>query len=166
MPRCPALHSYLKTQAEEGRQGVLADDLDAHYLLGFEGDKVESLPVKTYIRRLWLAFQSSEKSSMPRHFLDPEAETFAKEVEARVSDFVKNEDRLALEVKKNRIVLDEKTQETRSAFLEDAALTILVTREWGDRLWGRRTFCRTPLANAKREPGDDGPPGWPQDRDL
>ena len=166
MPRCATLHQYLKSQAIKGRQGVLADDPSVNYLLGFERDKVEPLPVKTYIRRLWLAFQSSEQSSMPRSFFDPMAETFSKEIEAWVSGFVKDEDRLAVEVAKDPIVLDEQTRKSRSAFLEDTARTILVTREWGDHLWGRRTFCRCPLANEKRELGDDEPPKWPRDQDL
>ena len=166
MPRCATLHRDLKSQAEQGRQGVLADDPNVHYLLGFERDKVESLPVKTYIRRLWLAFQSSKQSSMPRSFFDPVAETFSKEIEAWVSDFVKDEDRLAFEIAKDPIVLDKKTGKSRSAFLEDTARTILVTREWGEHLWGSRTFCRSPLANEKREPGDNEPPKWPRDQDL
>jgi hypothetical protein len=166
MPRCPTLHSYLKTQAEEGRRGILADDPSVHHLLGFERDNVKSLPVKTYIRRLWLTFESSKHSSMPRCFLDPGAEIFSKEVEAYVSDFVKDEDHLASEIAKDPLVVDEKTKKTRSAFLEDTARTLLVTREWGDYLWGSRTFCRNPLANAKREPGDDKPPEWPRDQDL
>lgn len=116
------------------------DEPEAHYLLGVERDKVKSLPVKTYIRRLWLAFQSNEKSSLPRYSFDVEAERFAKEVEAWVSDLVKDEDRLAVEIAKDPIVLDEKTKETRSAFLEDIAHTILVTRGWGDQLWGHRSL--------------------------
>ena len=161
MPTCPTLHSYLKAQAD-GKQ----DDPKAHYLLGFERDKVESLPVKTYIRRLWLAFQSSEKSSLPRYFFDTEAERFAKEVEAWASDLVKDENRLAFEIAKDSMILDERTKETRSAFLEDTARTMLVTREWGDHLWGHRRFCTSPLANAKRELGDDKPPQWPEDQKL
>lgn len=94
------------------------------------------------------------------------AETFAKEIEAWVSDFVKDEDALAVEIAKDPIVLDEKTPKSRSAFLEDTARTILITREWGDHLWGSRTFCRSPLANEKRELGGDEPPKWPQDQDL
>ncbi|KAF3031153.1 hypothetical protein E8E11_010459 [Didymella keratinophila] len=166
MTKCPTLHSYVKARREEGRQGSLADDPSVQYLLGFAKDNVESRPVKTYIRRLWLAFQSSKRSSMPRCFLDPVAETFSKEVEAWVSDFVEDEDRLASEIAKDPLVVDEKTKETRSAFLEDTARTLLVTRGWGDYLWGSRTFCRNPLANAKREPGDDKPPEWPRDQDL
>jgi hypothetical protein len=145
---------------------MLADDPSLDYLLGFEKDKVESRPAKTYIRRLWLAFQSSKHSSMPRCFLDPVAETFSKEVEAQVSDFDEDPDRLALEIAKDPFVIDEKTKETRSAFLEDTARTLLITREWGDHLWGRRPFCRNPLFNAKPEPGDDKPPKWPRDQDL
>jgi hypothetical protein len=145
---------------------MLADDPSVYYLLGFEKDHVKSRPVKTYIRRLWLAFQSSKHSSMPRYFLDPVAETFSKEVEVQVSDFVEDEDLLALEIAKDPLVVDEKTKETRSAFLEDTARTLLVIREWGDHLWGSRTFCRNPLANAKRELGDDKPPEWPQGQDL
>ncbi|KAF3032319.1 hypothetical protein E8E12_002216 [Didymella heteroderae] len=166
MPRLPPLHRYLKAQADEGKRGILADDPSVHYLLGFEKDNVESRPVKTYVRRLWLAFQSSKHSSMPRCFLDPEAERFSKEVEAWVSDFVEDEDRLASEIAKDPLVVDEKTKETRSAFLEDTARTLLVTRKWGDHLWGSRTFCKNPLVNAKREPGDDEPPKWPRDREF
>ncbi|KAF3031700.1 hypothetical protein E8E11_000669 [Didymella keratinophila] len=166
MTKCPTLHSYVKAQSKEGRQGSLADDPSVQYLLGFEKDNVKSRPVKTYIRRLWLAFQSSEKSSLPRYFFDVEAERFAKETEAWVSDLVKDEDRLAVEIAKDPIVLDEKTKETRSAFLEDIARTMLVTRGWGDQLWGHRRFCTSPLANEKLELGDDKPPRWPRDQDL
>jgi hypothetical protein len=166
MPRLPTLHSYVKALREEGRRGIRADDPSVHYLLGFEKDNVESLSVKTYIRRLWLAFQSSKQSSIPKCFFDPEADRFAKEVEAWVSDFVSDEDRLASEIAKDPLVVDEKTKETRSAFLEDTARALLVTRKWGDHLWGSRTFCRNPLVNAKREPGDDEPPEWPRDQDL
>jgi hypothetical protein len=155
----------MKSQKGEGGQGVLADDPNVHYLLGFERDKVETLPVKTYIRRLWLAFESSKHSSMPRIFLDPRAETFSKEIEAWVSDFVKNEDHLAIEVAKDPFI-DEDTKTSRSAFLEDTARTILVTRQWGDHLWGSRKFCGSPLANEKREPGDNQPPEWPRDQEL
>jgi hypothetical protein len=161
MPTCPTLHSYLKAQAD-GKQ----DESEAHYLLGVERDKVKSLPVKTYIRHLWLAFQSSEKSSPPRNFFDVEAERFAKEVEAWASDLFKDEDRLAVEVAKDPIIVDEKTKETRSAFLEDIACTMLVTRGWGDHLWGHRRFCTSPLTNAKRELGDDKPPRWPENQNL
>ncbi|KAK7177855.1 hypothetical protein PSPO01_16098 [Paraphaeosphaeria sporulosa] len=132
MPRLPTLHSYVKALREEGRRGMLADDPSLHCLLGFEKDNVESRPVKTYIRRLWLAFQSSKHSSMPRYFLDPVAETFSKEVEAQVSDFVEDPDRLASEIAKDPLVVDEKTKETRSAFLDDTAqedATDLVVRE-------------------------------------
>ena len=166
MPRLPTLHSYVKAQNEGGSRGVLADDPNLQCLLGFEKDNVESLPVKTYIRRLWLAFQSSKHSSMPRCFLDPRVETFSKEVEAQVSDFVEDEDRLALEIAKDPLVIDEKANETRSAFLADTARTLLVTREWGDQLRGSRSFCRNPLFNAKQEPGNDQPPEWPRDQDL
>jgi hypothetical protein len=103
---------------------------------------------------------------MPRCFLDPGAERFSKDVEAWVFDFVEDEDRLALEIAKDPIVVDEKTKETRSANLEDTVRALLVTREWGDYLWGSRNFCRNPLVNAKREPGDDEPPEWPRDQDL
>lgn len=123
------MHSYVKALREEGRRGMLADDPSLGYLLGFEKDKVESRPVKAYIRRLWLAFQSSKHSSMPRCFLDPVAETFSKEVEAQVSDFVEDPDRLVLEIAKDPFVIDERTKETRSAFLEDTARTLLITRE-------------------------------------
>jgi hypothetical protein len=122
--------------------------------------------VKTYIRRLWLAFQSSKRLSTPRCFLDPVAEAFSKEVKARVSDLAEDEDRLVSEIGKDPLIVDEKTKETRSTFLEDTARTLLITREWGDHLWGSRTFCRNPLANAKREPGDDKPPEWPRDQNL
>ncbi|KAF3025445.1 hypothetical protein E8E11_004280 [Didymella keratinophila] len=166
MPRCPTLHSYVKAQTKKGRRGILADDPSVHYLLGFEKDNVDSLPVKMYIRRLWLAFESSKHSSVPRCFLDPRAERFSKEVEACVSDFVEDEDRLMSEIAKDPLVVDEKTKETRSAFLEDTARALLVTGEWGDHLWGSRTFCRNPLVNAKREPGDNEPPEWPRDEDL
>jgi hypothetical protein len=166
MPTCVTLHSYLRSQAAGGRQRYLEDDPNLHYLLGFEGDEVETLPVKTYVRRLWLAFQSSKRMSVPKNFLDPMAETFSKELEACVSDFVKDEDRLAAEIAKDPIVIDRETKKSRSAFLEDAAHTILVTREWGDNLWGSRKYCRSPLANEKRELGDDEPPKWPQDRVL
>ena len=166
MTKCPTRHSYVKAQSKEGRQGSLADDPSVQYLLGFEKDNVKSRPVKTYIRRLWLAFQSSEKSSLPRYFFDIEAERFAKEVEAWFSDLVKDEDRLAVEIAKDPIVLDEKTKETRSAFLEDIARTMLVTRGWGDQLGGHRRFCTSPLANEKLELGDDKPPRWPRDQDL
>jgi hypothetical protein len=149
------LHSYLKTLAV-GEQ----DDLKEHYLLGFERDKIESLPVKTYIRRLWLTFQSSERSSLPKYYYDVEAEKFAKEVEEWASDFVKDKDRLAFEIAKDPIVLDKQTKDTGSAFLEVVARIMLVTREWGDHLWG---FCTSPLHNAKPEPGDNKPPQWPKD---
>lgn len=162
----PILHDYAKAQAKEGKRGILADDPSLSYLLGFEKDNVESRPVKTYIRRLWLAFQSSKHSSLPRCFLDPVAETFSKEVEAQVSDFVRDEDRLALEIAKNPLVVDETTDETRSTFLEDTANTLLVTRGWGDYLWGSRTFCRVPLLNARPEPDHSKPPEWPRDQDL
>jgi hypothetical protein len=106
----------MKALREEGRRGMLADDPSLDYLLGFEKDKVESRPVKTYIRRLWLAFQSSKHSSMPRCFLDPRAETFSKEVEAQVSGFVEDLDHLASEIAKDPLIVDEKTKESRSAF--------------------------------------------------
>jgi hypothetical protein len=161
MPTCPTLHSYMKTLAA-GEQ----DDPKEHYLLGFERDKIKPLPVKTYIRRLWLAFQSSERSSLPRCFFDAEAENFAKEVEAWASDFVKDEDHLAFEIAKDPAILNEQTNETGSAFLEAVARTMLVTREWGDHLWGHRKFCTSPLQNAKPEPGDEKPPQWPEDEKL
>ncbi|KAF3036748.1 hypothetical protein E8E11_006095 [Didymella keratinophila] len=166
MPRLPTLHSYVKALREEGRRGMLADDPSLDYLLGFEKDKVESRPAKTYIRRLWLAFESSKKSPLPQLFFDVEAERFAKEVEAWVSDLAKDEDRLAVEIAKDPVVLDEKTKEIRSAFLEDIARTMLVTRGWGDQLWGHRRFCTSPLKNEKRELGDDKPPEWPRDQDF
>jgi hypothetical protein len=91
-------------------------------------DNVKSRPVKTYIRRLWLAFGSSKKSPLPRLFLDVEAEISAKEIEAWISDLVKDEDHLAVEIAKDPVVLDEKAKEIRSAFLEDIARSMLVTR--------------------------------------
>jgi hypothetical protein len=166
MPRLPTLHSYVKALREEGRRGMLADDLSLDLLLGFEKDNVEARRVKTYIRRLWLAFESSKKSPLPQLFFDVEAEKFAKEIEAWVSDLVKDEDRLAVEIAKDPVVLDAKTKEIRSAFLENIARTMLVTRGWGNQLWGHRRFCTSPLANEKRELGDDKPPEWPRDLDL
>lgn len=134
MPRLPTLHSYVKAQAEEGRLGILADNPSIYYLLGFENDNVKSLPVKTYIRRLWLAFQSSKRLSTPRCFLDPVAEAFSKEVKARVSNLAEDEDCLVSEIAKDPLIVDKKTKETRSTFLEDTARTLLITREWGDHL--------------------------------
>lgn len=86
------------------------------------------------------------------------AETFLKEIEAWVFDFVKDKDRLALEIAKDPPVVDEKTKGTCSAFLEDTARMLLVTSGWGDYLWGSRTFCRNLLAYANQEPGNDKTP--------
>jgi hypothetical protein len=140
MPAIPTLHSHLKAQADRQQ-----DDPRAKYLFGFERDEVQFIRVKTCIRRLWLAFESSKKFSLPRCYFDIEAERFAKEIEAWASVLLKNEDRLAVEIAKDSIVLNEKTKEIRSVFLEDIARSMLVTREWGDRLWGHRRFCTSPL---------------------
>ncbi|KAF9698074.1 hypothetical protein EKO04_003953 [Ascochyta lentis] len=147
MPRCPTLHSYLKTQAEEGRQGILADDPSVNHLLGFKRDNVKSLPVKTC-------------------FLNPGAERFSKEVEACVSNLVKDKDHLASEIAKDPLVVDEKTKETRSAFLEDTAhwprdqdLIIQTVRHWlaaqlQDRLRNPKQTNKVPQIECPKEAAD------------
>lgn len=145
---------------------TLVNDSSAAYLLGFEHDHVEPLPVKAYVRRLWLAFQSGKRSSLK--FLDPKVESFSKEINQWVCDFVNDPDRLITELEKRRVVpLDEEEEcehEINQVF-NDIADTILVERKWGDELWGHRKHCVSPLVNGKREPGDDKPPAWPQDKD-
>lgn len=138
------------------------------FLLGFEAEKEEALPLKTYIRRLWLAFQSS-KRPLPRYFFDPKAEDFSKEIDAWVSDYVNNPDLLAAERAKCQVLLpslDNNPERIHNAFLEETARTILITREWGEQIWGHRKQRVVPLANEKREPGHDKPPEWPLDQDL
>ena len=161
MPLNTGLRQYLR-----GQEGVATGDPEAAYLLGFEREKVEPLPVKTYIRRLWLAFQSSRRLTS-KCFLDPMAEQFSKELGSWVSDFANNPDMLARELTKEpRLIWDKETEHQQSTFLEDTAHTLLVTRDWGEHLWGHRRECRSPLANEKREPGDEKPPRWPQDKAL
>lgn len=166
MSRYPTPHSILETEVAETQQIVAADDSVIQYLLGFEKDEVQSRPVKTYIRRLWLAFKSSKHLLMPRMFFDAEAGRFAKEMEAWVSDLVEDEESLAIEIAKNPVVLDEDNTKSRSVFLEDVAHTILIKREWGARLWGSRGFFEVPKANGKPEREDEEAPEWPRDQDL
>ncbi|KAF1352986.1 hypothetical protein EJ07DRAFT_182890 [Lizonia empirigonia] len=116
--------------APTGR-GVPKNKPGNDFLLGFEAEKEEALPLKTYIRRLWLAFQSS-KRQLPKYFFDPKAEDFSKEIDAWVSDYVNNPDMLAAERAKCHVLLpslDNNPERIHSAFLEEIARTILITRE-------------------------------------
>jgi hypothetical protein len=158
------LHKWTRSQKQKGNSGILADDPDANYLLGFEQDQVEPLPIKTYIRRLWLPFQSG-KSPVPKCLFNPAAEKLSVEIGVWVSDYFQNKDKLTVELEKDRIK-DAQTGRTRSAFLEEAARWLLFEREYGDILWGSRMNSAYPLQNTKREPGDEQPPKWPQDQDL
>jgi hypothetical protein len=158
------LHGWTKLQNENRKLGIFADDPDADCLLGFEQDQVERLPIKTYIRRLWLPFQSS-KSPVPKCLFNPAAEELSVEIGVWVSDYFQNKDKLTAELEKDRIK-DAQTGSTRSAFLEEAAKSLLFDREYGDILWGCRMNSAYPLQNTKREPGDEQPPKWPKDQDL
>ena len=164
MPLNGHVRKFAAAQTEIAQSGGFADGPEVEYLLGFEREKFEALPVKTYIRRLWLAFQSS-KSLMPKYFFDIKAEEFSKEIEHWVSVFANDPDKLAAERAKEHYVVSMGHVQERGEFLEDTVTIILKTRDWGDVLWGHRKLCRAPLENAKREPGDDTPPKWPQDTD-
>jgi hypothetical protein len=155
---------WIKSQKRDWDLGMLADDPEVDYLLGFRDDEVEPLPVKTYIRRLWLAFQSG-KSPHPKYFFNPMVEDFSKEVDSWVSEYVNDPDLLIAELGKESI-RDAETGRSCSAFLEETARTMLVTRDWGNALWGERKNPLYPLRNEKRELGDNHPPQWPEDQSL
>lgn len=84
-------------------QGVIAynqgfeDGPDTVYLLGFDKEQLKPLPVKTYIRRLWLAFESGT-SPIPKKFFDIQAHWFSKEIQEWVSDLANHPLRLAAEL--------------------------------------------------------------------
>ncbi|UPX12712.1 uncharacterized protein EKO05_0003251 [Ascochyta rabiei] len=162
MPLLNELHRYIKKRPLRPP----ADDPGLGYLLGFDIEEEKRQPIKTYIRQLWLAFQSGP-GSMPRCFLDDKSTEFSKEIDEWVSDYANDPNLLAEEVAKDPVVVDRRTTpiQIRSAFMEDTAHTLLVTRDWGEQLWGHRKYCVAPLANAKAKKGEESP-AWPRDRET
>lgn len=157
-----AMREYITdTQRQILVHGGFEHDSEPEYLLGFERDKVRSLPVKTYIRRLWLPFQSG-KGSLPRHFLGPRVVDFvAHDINPLVNRFVKYPEELTAELDKQ--IIDLVDGDVRDCgFLADRANHILVDRNWGDQLWGSHPWCV--YANSKPEPEHNTAPVWPQDK--
>lgn len=107
---------------------------EAGYLLGFDVEKLEPRPLKTYIRRLWLALESG-KGLTPKRFFDPQAAEFAKEIDHWVSVLVNDPSRLAAELEVDpEYGIDGVPSGSR--FLVDIVHTMLVIRKWGEALWG------------------------------
>jgi|SRR5690242_2968059 len=159
-----ALRAFLLNQQALQASGGLDDNPNPHYLLGFEKEKVKAERPKDYIRRLWLPFESRNNSSIPKAYLDPRVEDFANEINAWIKDFTSDPDKWFDEYTKHALVIDGEEISERGLF-EDLVDHILVTRRWGDEIWGHRKYCRTDLFNAKPEEGHATAPKWPQDRD-
>lgn len=130
------------------------------YLFGFEDDQAPVLPIKRYIRRLWLAFESSKRARpQSSAFLDNKAVDFSEEIVHWVNYFNKDPSALNAELGKLRAEDDP----DGLGFLGKPAHTLLVEREWGDQLWGHRRNCTASLENSKPEVEDEKPPEWPRD---
>ncbi|KAH6633712.1 hypothetical protein C7974DRAFT_177092 [Boeremia exigua] len=160
MPLLDHLHSQIKHQ---GTQGGNFDLPDSSYLLGFDEEKLKALPIKSYIRRLWLPFESG-KGDLPKLYLEHHAKELASHVSATVKDIADQPDGVNNELEHPNFTYDE--DRTRPyKFLEEQAEHLLVTLDYGNILWGDRKYCTVPLCNAKIEAGYETPPKWPQDRD-
>ncbi|KAJ8117521.1 hypothetical protein OPT61_g1282 [Boeremia exigua] len=157
MPLYHGLRKFVTEQDEVVRSGAFDLDSQSRYLLGFDKEGEKALPLKRYIRRLWLAFQSG-KSLHPKYFFDKMAEDFSKEINELANGLAKDPLKLSAELWKDALDLVGESCRERG-FLEEVVDTLLITRRWGDALWGDRRFSNAVLFNAKPEPGHDTPPG-------
>lgn len=124
----------MKEQENIVCENTFEEDPQTMYLLGFDSERLKPSPQKTYIRRLWLAFESSSKAA-PKRFFDPQAERFSKEIKSLASDLANNPLRLAAELQADtEYGIDGRSSSSR--FLLDKVHTLLVTRMWGEALWG------------------------------
>ncbi len=163
MPLYQDLRKYLSEQDDITLSGAFDLTPDSSFLLGFEKERVESLPTKQYIRRLWLAFDSG-KGTLPRSFIDPLAQTFSNEINKCVNSFVNNPIKLAAELTRDAVEIADEVQRD-CGFLEGIADVLLVKEAWGDHLWGSRKYARTDLFTSRIESGYETAPVWPKDKD-
>lgn len=164
----PSIHKYLPRRERINRSGSFEDipDIpDNVYLLGFDKQKVDLEPIKRYVRRLWLPFESG-KSAIPRRWLHPKVEEFAKEIACWVSDYANDPLKLSAELTRDYCEMLEGGGVKEHGFLALTAYAILEKRCWGEEIWGSKNSENKPfLDNAKRESGDIAPPKWPEDKE-
>ena len=102
---------------------------------------------------------------MPREWYCCRVEAFVAEISQHVKEYVTENEKLGSEIDGTHDTLVGEGLQKREPF---AALAdeLLVTREWGDHIWGHRRFCSGPLAdpNVNRETYTPKP-SWPQDQE-
>ena len=130
------------------------------FLLGFGTEIRRS--IRSYMRDLWLPF-SNTHSVMPTEWHCLKAEEFAAEISKRVNEFVNEDGKLGNELDGIHYTLSSEDLQKREPF-EAVAHELLITRKWGDNLWGHRKYCFGPLADPNREIYTPEPK-WPQDQE-
>ena len=100
---------------------------------------------------------------MPKEWYCSRVEAFVVELSQRVNGFVNEDGKLGSEICGAHYTLDGDNLQRYEPFA-NVAKELLITREWGDNLWGHRKYCTGPLADPNRET-KTSQPRWPEDQE-